>query len=340
MWGVGYIQAAESRAHRGRGLFWGSPLGFGLAQGRERKIQRSRWVLPFLHRPPPGAPGAARLCSFGPRALAAHPRGPVASELPPAAAAAAAPCQAPEPRARRAARLPLFGHAAAAARPTGPPPAGVRGRRAPRAVTATPAAAGLSTRRRRRGRWPLGRPASEAQMAQAKINAKANEGRFCRSSSMADRSSRLLESLDQLELRWAAGRRGRGAGGALGVAVRRGPARHGPGERCSRRSCWPEVGSPRRWCAFVWLLVNFPLRPREDAFDLSKNLWATFSLTDSVWERRKIGEGKSYGDFIWGWRLWRSGSTELLEFSECQFVVFPNVNLLFSYYAFLRPAAV
>uniref|UniRef100_G3SZL0 BAG family molecular chaperone regulator 2 n=1 Tax=Loxodonta africana TaxID=9785 RepID=G3SZL0_LOXAF len=39
-------------------------------------------------------------------------------------------------------------------------------------------------------------------MAQAKINAKANEGRFCRSSSMADRSSRLLESLDQLELRW------------------------------------------------------------------------------------------------------------------------------------------
>ncbi|XP_074093383.1 BAG family molecular chaperone regulator 2 [Macrotis lagotis] len=38
-------------------------------------------------------------------------------------------------------------------------------------------------------------------MAQAKINAKANEGRFCRSSSMADRSSRLLESLDQLELR-------------------------------------------------------------------------------------------------------------------------------------------
>ncbi|XP_048203521.1 BAG family molecular chaperone regulator 2 isoform X2 [Perognathus longimembris pacificus] len=38
-------------------------------------------------------------------------------------------------------------------------------------------------------------------MAQAKINAKAHEGRFCRSSSMADRSGRLLESLDQLELR-------------------------------------------------------------------------------------------------------------------------------------------
>uniref|UniRef100_A0A2K5DD15 BAG domain-containing protein n=1 Tax=Aotus nancymaae TaxID=37293 RepID=A0A2K5DD15_AOTNA len=36
-------------------------------------------------------------------------------------------------------------------------------------------------------------------MAQAKINAKANEGRFCRSSSVADRSSRLLESLDQVE---------------------------------------------------------------------------------------------------------------------------------------------
>uniref|UniRef100_A0A286XI68 BAG cochaperone 2 n=1 Tax=Cavia porcellus TaxID=10141 RepID=A0A286XI68_CAVPO len=38
-------------------------------------------------------------------------------------------------------------------------------------------------------------------MAQARIQAKASEGRFCRSSSMADRSSRLLESLDQLELR-------------------------------------------------------------------------------------------------------------------------------------------
>ncbi|XP_021115061.1 BAG family molecular chaperone regulator 2 [Heterocephalus glaber] len=38
-------------------------------------------------------------------------------------------------------------------------------------------------------------------MAQARIQAKANEGRFCRSSSMADRSGRLLESLDQLELR-------------------------------------------------------------------------------------------------------------------------------------------
>lgn len=50
-------------------------------------------------------------------------------------------------------------------------------------------------------------------MAQAKINAKANEGRFCRSSSMADRSSRLLESLDQLELR-CAGPRPRGGGAA------------------------------------------------------------------------------------------------------------------------------
>ncbi|XP_036622031.1 BAG family molecular chaperone regulator 2 [Trichosurus vulpecula] len=44
-------------------------------------------------------------------------------------------------------------------------------------------------------------PLPSCPMAQAKINAKANEGRFCRSSSMADRSSRLLESLDQLELR-------------------------------------------------------------------------------------------------------------------------------------------
>lgn len=54
-----------------------------------------------------------------------------------------------------------------------------------------------------------------AQMAQAKINAKANEGRFCRSSSMADRSSRLLESLDQLELRCAGRARGAGAGRSL-----------------------------------------------------------------------------------------------------------------------------
>lgn len=60
-------------------------------------------------------------------------------------------------------------------------------------------------------------------MAQAKISAKASEGqqqpqqqqqqqsagqlrgRFYRSTSMADRSSRLLENLDQLELRCAAG---------------------------------------------------------------------------------------------------------------------------------------
>ena len=63
-------------------------------------------------------------------------------------------------------------------------------------------------------------------MAQAKISAKASEGappqqqqqqpsagqlrgRFYRSTSMADRSSRLLENLDQLELRW-----GRGGGGS------------------------------------------------------------------------------------------------------------------------------
>ncbi|XP_020856164.1 BAG family molecular chaperone regulator 2 isoform X1 [Phascolarctos cinereus] len=44
-------------------------------------------------------------------------------------------------------------------------------------------------------------PLPSCPMAQAKINAKAHEGRFSRSSSMADRSSRLLESLDQLELR-------------------------------------------------------------------------------------------------------------------------------------------
>lgn len=52
-----------------------------------------------------------------------------------------------------------------------------------------------------------------AQMAQARISAKANEGRFCRSSSMADRSSRLLESLDQLELRCAGRRADPGAVG-------------------------------------------------------------------------------------------------------------------------------
>ncbi|XP_026879436.2 BAG family molecular chaperone regulator 2 [Electrophorus electricus] len=42
-------------------------------------------------------------------------------------------------------------------------------------------------------------------MAQAKINAKINDaakgGKFCRSISMADRSMRLLESLDQIEMR-------------------------------------------------------------------------------------------------------------------------------------------
>lgn len=39
------------------------------------------------------------------------------------------------------------------------------------------------------------------QMAWVNINAKANEGRFWRSSSMSNHSSCLLESLDQLALR-------------------------------------------------------------------------------------------------------------------------------------------
>lgn len=42
-------------------------------------------------------------------------------------------------------------------------------------------------------------------MAQAKINAKMNDaskGKFTRTMSMADRSGRLLESLDQIETRW------------------------------------------------------------------------------------------------------------------------------------------
>lgn len=42
-------------------------------------------------------------------------------------------------------------------------------------------------------------------MAQAKINAKMNDaskGKFTRTMSMADRSGRLLESLDQIEMRW------------------------------------------------------------------------------------------------------------------------------------------
>lgn len=43
-------------------------------------------------------------------------------------------------------------------------------------------------------------------MAQAKIHAKMNEaahGKFSRTLSMADRSGRLLESLDQLEIRYS-----------------------------------------------------------------------------------------------------------------------------------------
>lgn len=40
-------------------------------------------------------------------------------------------------------------------------------------------------------------------MAQAKINAKINDkGKFTRTMSMADRSGRLLENLDQIEMRW------------------------------------------------------------------------------------------------------------------------------------------
>lgn len=70
-------------------------------------------------------------------------------------------------------------------------------------------------------------------MAQAKISAKANEGRFCRSSSMADRSSRLLESLDQLELRCAAGAAGRGGRGSRrGWGSARQPLRAGAAALC------------------------------------------------------------------------------------------------------------
>lgn len=70
-------------------------------------------------------------------------------------------------------------------------------------------------------------------MAQARISAKASEGaqqqpqqqqqsggqlrgRFYRSTSMADRSSRLLENLDQLELRWGPGRVLGGGRGPVG----------------------------------------------------------------------------------------------------------------------------
>lgn len=74
-----------------------------------------------------------------------------------------------------------------------------------------------------------------AQMAQAKINAKANEGRFCRSSSMADRSSRLLESLDQLELR-CAGRPQSGVRDAVQCVLGRGRGSHSSSKRKRIRS--------------------------------------------------------------------------------------------------------
>lgn len=102
-------------------------------------------------------------------------------------------------------------------------------------------------------------------MAQAKISAKASEGappqqqqqqpsagqlrgRFYRSTSMADRSSRLLENLDQLELRW-----GRGGGGSrvpgLGREGGDGRARRGrlaagrgrPLPRGVRTGAWKEA---------------------------------------------------------------------------------------------------
>lgn len=86
-------------------------------------------------------------------------------------------------------------------------------------------------------------------MAQARISAKANEGRFCRSSSMADRSSRLLESLDQLELRCAGrGPRGDGAAGEdRGARAERRAARRWVGAAAPHPSAAPsaETAGPR-----------------------------------------------------------------------------------------------
>ena len=98
-------------------------------------------------------------------------------------------------------------------------------------------------------------------MAQARISAKANEGRFCRSSSMADRSSRLLESLDQLELR-CAGRPSEPAEGARGP--RAGSARAaGSGWRGSWAAPGPAEGragsaGPFTGAAVFW--VSGPAR--------------------------------------------------------------------------------
>lgn len=164
-----------------------------------------------------------------------------------------------------------------------------------------------------------------AQMAQAKINAKANEGRFCRSSSMADRSSRLLESLDQLELRCAGrARGGRGARGAGRSLV--------SGTRCS--VFWGGGGGPTP-------------RPRGSAFDLRRTPRAPARPTGGHVlpnraersEQRKSGDGES--DVICEQGRWHSGPQNfwnLLGAGVRSSTCFQLSRDLF--YAFLTEAAV
>lgn len=106
---------------------------FGCSRVRgEGSTHRSRQAFPLLCVRPFRWPGGRPALLLGPPG--SKGRAPVTASAP----GSCGGCPLPGPAAPSPARLSLFGHAAAAVSvPPGPPPAGVSGRRAPRAVTAT-----------------------------------------------------------------------------------------------------------------------------------------------------------------------------------------------------------
>lgn len=148
--GGGYVQAARSPGSRGRG--GGCSVGLRWAFGRSRvgtEGERERERSGGHVRPPARARPSRCLGGRGARLLWPRPGRPTLEAPRPAPSRGH---RSPQPGGRRA--CPCLATRQRRCRRVlpGRPPAGVRGGRAPRAVTATPAAAGLSTQRRPRGR--------------------------------------------------------------------------------------------------------------------------------------------------------------------------------------------
>lgn len=212
--------------------------------------------------PPPGAsvlPGvseAAWFCSSGPLTLKAHPRAPVtASALPQPWQLPLAGSAAPEPRGRACPCLAT--RQRRCWRPVGPPPAGVRGRRAPRAVTATPAAAG----------------ALHSQPPERPVTSRPPRLRGSDGSSEDQRESQRGALLPLL-LHGRPLEPPAGEPGPAGAQVRRrrvrwpGPCAagrpgHNPRAGCSKGSCLLGTCFLWRWCSFVFL-VDFPFLACEE----------------------------------------------------------------------------